>query len=173
MVYLRKAVQSDMDLLFEWANDPAVRKNSFRSDPIPYADHVKWFNHIMGDENVLQFILMDEDNPIGQIRLNLDNEEAEIGYSISADYRGKGYGHKTLQLIMRKIQADYPQIKKLVAKVKPENMASKRLFESEGYEMKYSCYSLDTMCEGYYGLSEINDSNAILNVDIYERGIAR
>lgn len=42
MVNLRKAEQSDMDLLFEWANDPAVRKNSFRSDPIPYADHVKW-----------------------------------------------------------------------------------------------------------------------------------
>ena len=41
--------------------------------------------------------------------------------------------------------------------------------------MKYSCYSLDTMWGGYYGLSNSIDSaesGAILNVDIYERGIA-
>ena len=148
MVYLREATPTDMDLLFEWANDPAVRKNSFRSDPIPYEDHVKWFQHVMEDKNILQFILMDDDIPVGQIRLNLDNDEAEIGYSIVAEYRGKGYGHKILQLMIDKVHTEYPQIKKLIAKVKPENKASKKLFESEGYEMKYSCYSLDTMWGG-------------------------
>ena len=99
----------------------------------------------MVDDKVLQYIMMDEENPVGQIRLNLANDKAEIGYSIAAEYRGKGYGHKILQLIVDEVKEHHPEIKTLIAKVKPENTTSKKLFESEGYEMKYSCYSLDTM----------------------------
>lgn len=142
MVYLREATMQDMDLIYEWANDPAVRMNSFNSDPILYDTHVKWYNHVMSDESVLQFILMDEDTPVGQIRLNIDGDEAEIGYSIASDYRGKGYGHKVLQLVAEEVKVKHPDIKCLVAKVKPENIASSKLFEHEGYEMKYSCYTL-------------------------------
>ena len=142
MVYLREATLQDMDLIYEWANDPLVRNNSFNSEPIPYETHVKWYDRIMSDESVLQFILMDEDIPVGQIRLNIDGDEAEIGYSIASDYRGKGYGHKVLQLVAEEVKKKYPDIRCLVAKVKPENIASSKLFEHEGYEMKYSCYTL-------------------------------
>lgn len=127
----------DKDMLFRWANDPDVRRNSFYSEPIKYEDHEKWFAHIMECENVLQFILMDETAPVGQIRLNLENEKAEIGYSIAAEYRGKGYGRKILQMIEKKVQSGYPHTRVLVAKVKPENLVSRKLLESEGYEMKY------------------------------------
>ena len=148
MIHLRIVVPADIDLLYKWTNDPAVRMNSFKTDPIPYEDHKKWFEHIMADDKVLQYIMMDDENPVGQIRLNLENDTAEIGYSIAVEYRGKGYGHKILQLIVDEVKEQHPEIKTLIAKVKPENMASKKLFESEGYEMKYSCYSLDTMCGG-------------------------
>lgn len=142
MVYLREATMQDMDLIYEWANDPAVRINSFNSEPIQYDTHVKWYNRIMSDESVLQFILMDDDTPVGQIRLNIDGDEAEIGYSIASAYRGKGYGHKVLQLVAEKVKADHHDIRCLVAKVKPENIASSKLFEREGYETKYTCYKL-------------------------------
>ena len=153
MVFLRKVEKDDMDLLFKWANDLLVRSNSFNSDIISYENHVKWFNKIIENPTVLQFILMDEDTPVGQIRLNVDGEEAEIGYSIGSEFRGKGYGHKMLQLIADKIDADYPNIKTLVAKVKPDNIASNKLFEREGYEKKYLCYILKKFGDGDYGLS--------------------
>lgn len=143
MVFLRKAEYDDLDLLFKWANDPVVRNNSFDSTPIQYENHVAWFNKMMDDVSILQFILMDADIPVGQIRLNVKDDEAEIGYSIGSEFRGKGYGHKILQLIADRITNDYPYIKTLVAKVKPDNIASNKLFESEGYEMKYSCYTLE------------------------------
>ena len=78
--------------------------------------------------------------PIGQIRLNVDYDEAEIGYSIAKEYRGKGYGHKILQLIEELISKEYPKIQKLVAKVKPDNDASNKLFQNEGYDMRCYCY---------------------------------
>ncbi len=141
MVLLRKAVMEDMDLIYEWANDPVVRQNSFHSDPIPYEVHKAWFQRIMSDASVLQFIMMEEDIPVGQIRLNVDDDEAEISYSIGDTFRGKGYGHKILQLIAELVKKEYPEIRNLIAKVKPGNDPSNKLFETENYEMSYLCYS--------------------------------
>ena len=147
MISLREATIEDVDILFEWANDPVVRKNSFNTKPIPYEDHRKWFDKVLSDDSVIQFIMMEEETPVGQIRLNVNGDEAEIGYSIAAAYRGHGYGHMILKLVLEKIESSHTGIKKLIAKVKPDNSASKRLFESEGYKMKYFCYTLDTMLE--------------------------
>ncbi len=143
MCYLRKATKEDMALLFEWANDPTVRMNSFHSNPISYEDHKKWFCRIMEDENTLQFIMVQESKNIGQIRLTVSNDKAVIGYSIDKDYRGKGYGHIILSLIADEIKNNYPEIRKLVAKVKPGNLASNKLFEKAGYEKEYICYSIN------------------------------
>lgn len=141
MLYLRNATISDVDLLYTWANDPVVRNNSFNTEPISYDNHVSWFKRIMEDSAVLQYILMDDDTPIGQIRLNLDGKEAEIGYSIASEFRGKGYGHIILQLVVNEVTTNHPEIDKLVAKVKPDNIASNKLFKSEGYETEYACYT--------------------------------
>ena len=142
-LFLRKAEYSDMDLLYVWANDPVVRENSFKTDAIPYDNHVKWFNKMMEDESVLQFILMNDNTPVGQIRLNVDKDVAEIGYSIAKEYRGKGYGHRIIQLVSSIVNKQYPDIKKLVAKVKPNNIDSNRIFLNEGFDLEYSCYVLN------------------------------
>lgn len=144
-IYLREAMPLDIDLLYEWANDSVVRNNSFNTDTIPYETHQRWFNKIMQDSSIYQFILMSDDVPIGQIRLNLDNEhkgQAEISYSIARGHRNCGYGRKILQLLREEIKTKYPAIRNLIAKVKPDNIASKKLFEKEGYDLKYCCYSL-------------------------------
>lgn len=141
-VFLRRVKHDDLDLLHQWANDSVVRNNSFNTDHISYINHVEWFNKIMSDSAVLQFILMDDDTPVGQIRLNVVNEEAEIGYSIGSEFRGQGYGHKILQLVADEVRRSYPEIKDLIAKVKPKNAASSSLFEFAGYEKSYICYTL-------------------------------
>lgn len=140
-VYLRKVESEDIDLLFGWANDHLVRENSFNSDPIPYEDHTAWFERMMNDETVLQFIMMLGSIPIGQIRLNVEGNEAEIGYSISSEYRGKGYGRLILNLLKDEISLNYPNIHVLKARVKPDNEASNRLFITEGFSTDCICYS--------------------------------
>lgn len=142
MVVLRKAVPSDMEILFKWANDPLVRKNSFNSEPISYETHKAWFKRMMDNPEIHQYILVDGGLEVGQIRLNVDGREAEIGYSIAPEYRGMGYGKKILQLIKEEVHKDLPQISTLVAKVKPDNNASNKAFASEGYGLKYHCYTL-------------------------------
>ena len=154
MIYLRRATLADIDLLYEWANDSVTRVNSFNTSFIPYEDHKKWFLTLMQSTSSHQFILMNGESPIGQVRLDVKDHEAEIGYSIAKEYRGQGFGHKILKLLSEKVQEQFPEIQHLIAKVKPSNIASKKLFESEGYEMKYSCYSLNivksTVGGGYW-----------------------
>ena len=144
MLYIREATIDDIDLLFNWANDPVVRANSFNQNTIPYETHVSWFNRMIKDETVIQYILMDEDVAVGQIRLNIDSDEAEIGYSIAPDFRGKGYGKSILRLMAEKVKKEHPEIRKLVAKVKPENTASRKLFEGAKYDLEYLCYVLES-----------------------------
>ena len=42
-IFLRKATYEDMDLIFKWANDSAVRNNAFNQEKIEYQEHKKWF----------------------------------------------------------------------------------------------------------------------------------
>lgn len=142
-LYLRKAELSDLDLYYEWANDPAVRRNSFCSELIPYEDHVKWFNRSLNEEDGHLYVLMENDVPVGQIRINISDAVAEISYSISSEFRGKGYGRKIVALLIEKIKKEIPNIKTISARVKPDNEASKKVFEKEGFNMKEVVFELD------------------------------
>ena len=46
-------------------------------------------------------------------------------------------------LLAVKVEEDYPQVKKLKAKVKPDNMASRSIFLNSGYDWKYCLYEAD------------------------------
>ena len=131
---LRKVKPADVDLLYEWANDSEVRKNAFHTESIPYENHVKWFAKMLEDPSVYQYILYQRELPIGQIRLNVEGGEALIDYGISAEYRGKGFGSKLLELVREQIATDkISNVIKLIGQVKYENQASARAFEKSGF----------------------------------------
>ena len=56
--YLREAVLADMDLYYEWVNDAAVRRASFSSAPIVYAEHQAWFRQAVASDKNRMFVLI-------------------------------------------------------------------------------------------------------------------
>ncbi|MDE7185188.1 MAG: GNAT family N-acetyltransferase, partial [Lachnospiraceae bacterium] len=64
-LWLRKVKPCDMDLLFRWANDETVRANAFHTEKIPYENHVQWFEKMMADATVYQYILCDGTVSVG------------------------------------------------------------------------------------------------------------
>lgn len=48
-----------------------LKKNSFHTEQISYEEHASWFAQMMAADQVRQFILMDQDQPVGQIRIRL------------------------------------------------------------------------------------------------------
>ena len=51
-----KDITVDSSLVYNLSNDPLVRANLFNSEPIIYENHVKWFNKVINDSNILFFL---------------------------------------------------------------------------------------------------------------------
>lgn len=135
--YLRRATENDMDLLFEWVNEPGVRKSAFSSRSILYEEHQKWYKNILNKDNCMQYIYIYANEPIGQVRIDIFGDIAEVDYSVCAEKRGIGHGKRILSLLNKQVKKDAIEVKRLVAKVKPENVASKKAFLDIGYVEKY------------------------------------
>lgn len=146
LLRLRKVTYEDEELLLRWANDPATRASSFETHHISDEEHHAWFTKMMDDPERIAFILMEDDAPVGQCRIDIEGESAEIDYSIAPDRRGMGYGKLIVALLLDEVHEHYPEISRLIAKVKPKNVASARCFTNNGFEEKYECYE--------YNLSE-------------------
>lgn len=140
--FLREATKEDADLLFRWANDPVVRQSSFCTKQITYQEHLNWFEQLMNDSARKQYIYMCGDDPVGQVRIAIAGKEAEIGYSIAPDQRGKGYSVRMLQKLRERVAEEYPEIEKLIARVKPENVASGKAVTGAGFTEVYREYEL-------------------------------
>ena len=143
MVFLRNADESDIDNLYHWRNDIETRNNSFNTEQILYNDHVKWFERTMKDTDVFQYILMNDNTPIGQVRVDIVGMKAEVSYTIAPNERKKGYGKILISLITDKIRKDIPQVKSIVGKVKPSNSRSMKCFEENGFTETYRVYEID------------------------------
>lgn len=141
--YLRTAVAGDVDLLYEWVNETDVRKSAFQIAHIPYQEHIKWYEGLLGDSDRKQYIYMYGNEPVGQVRIEVCEEIAEVDYSISVTMRGKGHGKNMLCLLREQIQTDFPKVEKIRAKVKAGNIASRRVFSELGYAESYISYEFE------------------------------
>lgn len=131
---LRKVKFSDLDLIFQWANELECRKNSFHTEEILYENHVKWFQEKLASSQIDMYLACKNQVPIGQIRLNYEDNIAMISYSVSKEERGKGYGGVMLSLVEKKLKEEKKEIVMLIGKVKIDNIASQKKFEQLGYE---------------------------------------
>ena len=138
--YFREVTEKDLDLLYEWANDKTVRTNAFSTEPIPYANHKEWFISKLQDSNTKIYIYMYEEQPVGQIRIDIEGNEAKIDYSIDAQYRKQGHGKRMLKLLEQRLKGQMPKIECLFAQVKCENETSKAAFTASGYQEQYVTY---------------------------------
>ena len=99
---LRKVIKTDEILLFDWTNDPDVRKWSFNKNSITLDVHKIWFKQKFDDVNVLMWIFEVNTTPAGLVRLEKDNNEVLLNYLIASESRGKGLATKMLKMAMEK-----------------------------------------------------------------------
>ena len=135
-VRLRKAEQRDMEQLHIWRNDPDVRRWSFHTEEISLEEHKKWFQISLERDDVEMFILEEDGQPVGQIRLTYRYDELVIGYSIDRNCRGRHLGQRIVELMEKKLQQDESLRKDgeyFVAYVQKDNVVSRRVFQVLGY----------------------------------------
>lgn len=130
---LRRAVEADCRLLWEWRNDAAVRAAAFNGALIPWPEHVAWFRERVGSDRCAIYVAhIDGEVPVGQVRFDLSrNGEAEVDLSLDAEWRGCGLGSETLRLACDTFHRETRLT--LVAHVRPDNHASLRTFDRAGF----------------------------------------
>ncbi|NEO03927.1 MAG: GNAT family N-acetyltransferase, partial [Moorea sp. SIO3I7] len=131
---LRAVGEDDGELLWQWANDPEVRLRSFSSKPIPWDEHVQWFNLKLKSSDCKFYIALNtQDIPIGSIRFDIDHNEATVSICVNSEHRGQGYGSTLINLASTAIFRT-SHTAKINAYIKPDNLASIRAFLKAGFK---------------------------------------
>lgn len=134
-IHYRKAKLSDLDLYFEWTNDPATRSNSFNTQEVDYQEHTEWFSRKVEDKKALLLVFENEENiPVGQIRIEQKTEENIIGISIDKNFRGLGLAVPMLTIACEVFFTEF-QAKNIHAYIKKTNLASLNSFRKAGFEI--------------------------------------
>ena len=134
---VRHATLEDEQMLLLWANDQAVRKNSFNSTKITRRNHRKWFYERLRNPNICKIYIAETEAgfPIGQVRFDKVKGVWEIDYSLVSIARRKKLGIKLLQSAL---QALYHTAKGtlIMGRVKYDNNPSHRIFADLGFAPK-------------------------------------
>lgn len=147
-VSFRVANEKDAKTLFDWTNDPSVRSNSLNTEPIAWEAHLNWFEEKLRSEDSQIYIFEVGKKPIGQVRLDFKYDHWLINYSIDSKFRGKGYG----KVLIRKI-LDLNTFIPLKAIVKPDNIASLKVFTALGFNETNKESTPDDLVEFNFGSS--------------------
>lgn len=154
-ICLRLVSHLDIELLWEWANDPDTRQNSFDSAKIPWEEHSAWCQKKLSDADCRLWIASNGGSaPVGCVRFDCKESEATISLTVAPSARGKGYGTKIIQQACDRLFADSP-LHLIHAYIKPNNLASVKVFEAAGFR-----YDSDAVCKQqtgrHYTLSAIS-----------------
>jgi RimJ/RimL family protein N-acetyltransferase len=128
-LHIRQVTGEDALLLFNWANCPDVRKNAINQQSINWDSHLTWFNAKLNNPGSRIFILKTDDDLIGQIRFDLDENFWTIDYSIDEKWRGNGFGKKIVSLGMQQFTNS-----RFKAVIRKENIASIKTFIACGFK---------------------------------------
>ncbi|MFT6335916.1 MAG: UDP-2,4-diacetamido-2,4,6-trideoxy-beta-L-altropyranose hydrolase [Saprospiraceae bacterium] len=134
MLTLEIASEKDIELYFEWANDPKTRSQSFHSEFISWVEHTEWYMKRIHSEEFIFYKAKVAEANLGQIRYDLKENEALINYSVDSQFRGFGIGSLLIEKTINLIGSYYKNDFSIIGFVKHENIASAKVFRKFGFE---------------------------------------
>jgi UDP-2,4-diacetamido-2,4,6-trideoxy-beta-L-altropyranose hydrolase len=139
-ITIRAANREDARRLFEWRNHPTIRGVSHRSEIITWEDHQDWLASALTDPERLLLIGEREGIPVGVVRFDVQNGEAEISIYVGPDLKEAGLGRDLLMTAERWLSANRAEIEAIRAQVLGDNRRSRALFLGSGYRLQSAWY---------------------------------
>ena len=91
----------DAYTVYQWANDPQARENSYNKEAINYDNHLVWFNQKINSKSSKFYIFHNEEKQkTGFVRLDINDSlnEAVISIVVDANQRGRGYAKQMIEM---------------------------------------------------------------------------
>lgn len=148
MPLTRKADQTDIRDIFDWRNDSDTRLMSLSTEKVSWDKHQSWFEKAICDSDLLLLMAVSTElvtPKIGIVRFNFqtDGQASEISINLNPATRGLGLATPVLFASLRFLEENYRTMP-LYARIRPENIASRRAFEKTGfmYDKSEATYDL-------------------------------
>lgn len=129
-IKLRSVKKKDFDFILKIRNEEETRQACHDTSVISTEIHQNYMEKISNDKNCFQWIITLDKLDIGHVKII--NEE--FGYMIKKEYRGKGIGSKTFELVCK--QAEKMGMKKLYVTIKINQSIPLKIALKIGFEQK-------------------------------------
>jgi RimJ/RimL family protein N-acetyltransferase len=138
-ISVREAVLEDSESLFAWRNDPQTRAASLNTGQVEWDDHVQWFSNALSSPKRIILIAIDDlGKRIGMCRFDIEAETVEVSINLNPESRGKRLASPILHHSIEALIQSKPGTQKLIARIRPDNPGSIRIFELNGFSCEKS-----------------------------------
>jgi RimJ/RimL family protein N-acetyltransferase len=121
---LRRAEETDAERLLAWRNDPETRANSRRQHILTWAELIEAAPGTQRETYVGEI----DGNPVGSVRLDYTGQDCELSWTVAPESRGHGIGRALVAAAIAQARTNM-----LIAAIKPDNLASRRIAEALGF----------------------------------------
>lgn len=133
---LRRATFEDAPAIFNLKNSDEVRRTSFSTDKIEWADHLDWLSKKLSDPNCILMVIEHSGQFAGQVRFDITPERKQVVISIGLEKNKRGLGlspfiiNKSIKELLQKRN----DVKVIKAYIKDGNIPSIKSFERAGFK---------------------------------------
>lgn len=137
-IYLRLMTAADTDMIVEWRNKDAVRKNFIYQKLFTREGHESWIRNKVETGQVVQMIICDaaSDRPLGSVYIrDIDREHNKAEYGIfigEDDARGRGVGTAAAKLMLRYCFEE-EGLHRIYLRALASNLQAVRSYEKAGF----------------------------------------
>lgn len=131
--------REDLEILRKLHNDPSTWINLYNIDFVDEEGQIEWWKSLHKNKNDKRFVICFAEKPneiIGRLRIqniNREHRNCEVGLDILPEYRGKGYGKKSYEMLLYFLFNHLNMIM-VYLKVADFNPNAKKLYEKVGFK---------------------------------------
>lgn len=130
---IRLATLADLALMHEWVNsDDSLKWKKDTNHIISREEHTEWFQSRLADPVTQIWIILGDDAPSGQLRLEKKGDLVYVDIYLVAGLRGIGLASFALNESIDRYKKLFGS-KKFCAILNPENEMSEKLFVKNGF----------------------------------------
>jgi UDP-2,4-diacetamido-2,4,6-trideoxy-beta-L-altropyranose hydrolase len=120
-------------MVMAWRNDPTAVRFSTTGRAVSEEEHERWFATIRRADSRTKLWIGEEDGaPVGQVRIDADDDGGTVSIAVGAEHRGRGIGTAMLRALLAEVSRA-SGTEHLIALVRPDNAASLRAFQAVGF----------------------------------------
>ena len=131
--HIRLATLADLTLMHQWVNaDDSLKWKKETKQKISREEQKEWFQSCLADVFTQIWIILDDDAPSGQVRLEKKGDSVYIDIFVIAGLRGTGLASFALNESINRYTKLFGSVK-FCAIVNSKNQMSQKLFVKNGF----------------------------------------